>query len=165
MQVMFLMATMAMIVTAICLGATYAKEEAQPQSTKPQVAAADSLGNHWAVLKVAEKADAVWVRIPWHRRDAQPEKKNILVIEESTGKMVANRLPIDVKGDYGEILFQANHPGIYHVYYMPYISQESSYPKATYPALENTADPAWLANHGLKFNAPAARNLLSAGGS
>jgi len=156
MQVMFLMATMAMIVTAICLGATYAKEEAEPPSTKPQVAAADSLGNHWAVLKVAEKADAVWVRIPWHRRDPEPERKNILVIEESTGKKVANRLPIDVKGDYGEILFQANHPGIYHVYYMPYISQESSYPKATYPALENTADPAWLANYGLKLNAPNA---------
>ena len=29
---------------------------------------ADRLGNHRAVIFVAEAADAVWVRIPWRRR-------------------------------------------------------------------------------------------------
>ena len=54
---------------------------------------AEALGNHRAVLKVAEKADAVWAHIPWRRRDLDPEKKNIIVADDA-GKRITNLLRI-----------------------------------------------------------------------
>ena len=35
---------------------------------------AETRGNHRAVLRVAAEADAVRVRIPWRRRDLEPER-------------------------------------------------------------------------------------------
>jgi len=104
---------------------------------------ADTLGNHRAVLQVAEKAEAVRARIPWRRRDAEPEKINVIVIEESTGRRVANLLRLEVNRTYGDIVFQAQNPGTYHVYYMPYVSKGRNYPVVTYQAPEDTADPVW----------------------
>ena len=105
---------------------------------------ADTLGNHRAVLKVAEKADAVRAHIPWRRRDAEPEKINIIIIEESTGRKVTNLRRLDVNRSYGDIVFQAQNPGTYYVYYLPYVSKGRNYPVVTYQAPENEADPAWL---------------------
>ena len=107
---------------------------------------ADTLGNHRAVLRVTEKADAVWAHIPWRRRDAEPEKINIIVIEESTGRKVANLLRMNVNRTYGDIVFQAQNPGTYHVYYLPYDSKGRSYPVVTYQAPAENADPSWLKN-------------------
>ena len=36
---------------------------------------AERYGNHRVVVRVAEKAEAVWVHILWRRRDLEPEKK------------------------------------------------------------------------------------------
>ena len=105
---------------------------------------ADTLGNHRAVLKVTEKADAVRAHIPWRRRDAEPEKINIIIIEESTGRKVSNLLRLNVNRSYGDIVFQAQNPGTYYVYYLPYVSKGRNYPVVTYQAPENEADPAWL---------------------
>ncbi|MBZ5495793.1 MAG: DUF6067 family protein [Acidobacteriia bacterium] len=104
---------------------------------------AETLGNHRAVLKVAEKAAAVWAHIPWRRRDAEPEKKNIIVIEENTGKKVANLRRINVNRSYGDIVFQALNPGTYDVYYLPYSSKGRNYPVVTYQAPQDSADPVW----------------------
>jgi len=71
----------------------------------------ETLGNHRAVLQVSEQAEAVWAHIPWRRRDAEPEKKNVIVVEERTGGRVSNVLPLDVKQSYGDILFQAPNAG------------------------------------------------------
>jgi hypothetical protein len=107
---------------------------------------AETLGNHRAVLKVAERADAVWAHIDWRRRDLEPEKKNIVVIEEGTGKKITNLLRINVNRSYGDIVFQSPNAGSYDVYYLPYVSKGGNYPVVTYPPPENTADPAWQKN-------------------
>jgi hypothetical protein len=103
---------------------------------------AETLGNHRAVVRVAEKADAVWAHIPWRRRDLEPEKKNIIVSDDA-GKRVTNLLRINVNRSYGDILFQAPNPGNYYVYFLPYVSKGRNYPVVTYPAPENSADPSW----------------------
>ena len=103
---------------------------------------ADTLGNHRAVLKVAEKADAVWGHIEWRRRDLEPEKKNIVVTDDA-GKKLTNLLRINVNRSYGDLVFQAPAAGTYYVYYLPFVSKGRNYPVVTYPAPANSSDPAW----------------------
>ena len=81
----------------------------------------ESFGNHRARIRVAEKADAVWVHIPWRRRDANPENKEIIVVDAATNKRVDNVLRVNINRESGDLLFQpATAPGEYYVYYMPY---------------------------------------------
>ena len=75
---------------------------------------AAALGNHRVVL-TADKADAVWAHVPWRRRDAEPEKKNLILIEESTGQRVTNLLRVAVSGSSGDIVFQAPNGGTYYL--------------------------------------------------
>ena len=49
---------------------------------------AEELGNHRARILVSEKADAVWVHIPWRRRDIEPENKGIVIIDATTGEKI-----------------------------------------------------------------------------
>jgi len=104
---------------------------------------AESFGNHRAVLLVKEKAETVLANIPWRRRDSEPEKKNIIVIEESTGRRITNLLRININRSSGVIAFQAPNAGAYDVYYLPYVSKGRNYPVVTYQAPEDTAEASW----------------------
>ena len=123
------------------------------QEARPAAAAwnADELGNHRAVVRVAVKADAVLVRIPWRRRDADPENKGLIVVDAASGARLKNVLAVEVNREYGDIVFQpASGPGNYYVYYMPYrLTGSRNYPNATYLAPVATAEAAWLARNGL----------------
>jgi hypothetical protein len=132
------------------------------------------LGNHRAVVRVeappapkvipvkknAKKAPevrtlakpaAVRVIIPWRRRDLEPEKKNIVVVDAASGERVTNVFALAVNREYGEILFEPRAvPGDYYVYFMPYESEgRKNYPSVKYDPPQATADPAWLAANGL----------------
>ena len=104
---------------------------------------AETFGNHRAVLQVSEKAETVWAHIPWRRRDAEPERKNVIVVEGRSGGRVSNVLPLDLKQSEGDILFQAPEAGTYFVYYMPYTSKGRNYPVVTYQEPRDTADASW----------------------
>ncbi|MFB3854078.1 MAG: glycoside hydrolase domain-containing protein [Vicinamibacterales bacterium] len=110
---------------------------------------ADTYGNHRAVVKVAARAEAVWVHIPWRRRDNDADKKQILVIDpRSNNWQVKNVARPEVTREYADIVFEALTPGEYHVYYMPYRGTlESNYPKITYIPAEATANGSWLARN------------------
>jgi hypothetical protein len=108
----------------------------------------DRYGNHRVVLKVAAPADAVWAHIAWRRRDAGPEKKNLIVVDSKSGMRVNNVARPSVTREAADIVFQARSAGEYDVYYLPYTGTvAASYPKITYPPPEATADGAWLASH------------------
>jgi len=78
-------------------------------------------GNHRAIVRVTEKADAVWVRIPWRRCDPQPETKDVRIFDAATGKRITNVVRVSIRPEYGDLVFQpATVPGIYEVYYLPY---------------------------------------------
>ena len=110
----------------------------------------DTLGNHRVVIRVSEKADTVWIHIPWRRRDYQPEKKNIIIIEAKTGARVKNISRIKINREFGDLVFQPlSVPGEYYVYYMPYIMSGRNYPKVNYQEHASTADSAWLQRNGL----------------
>ena len=63
-----------------------------PQAPVPYGVAArswpESLGNHRARVQVEQAAEAVWVHLPWRRRDLAPERKNFMVVDLATGKTI-----------------------------------------------------------------------------
>ncbi len=112
----------------------------------------DTTGNHRAVIRVGHtSADAVWVRIPWRRRDRNPQKKKI-VIHDSAGQRIHNFVPLELNREFGVFVFEpASGPGRYFVYYLiPHMEGRSNYPKVSYPEPETTADPTWKARIGLQ---------------
>jgi hypothetical protein len=131
------------------------------------------LGNHRAVVRVeafpAPKAAAskksaraaaapaltrpasVRVLIPWRRRDLEPEKKNIIVIDAASGERITNILALAVNREFGDFVFEPRTvPGACHFYYLPYKSEgRKNYPNVKYDPPQATADSAWLAANGL----------------
>jgi hypothetical protein len=131
---------------------------------------AESLGNHRAVVRVDAKADAVRVHIPWRRRDSQPEKKEVLIVDAATGAVLKNVVRLAVNREFGDFIFQpAAAPGDYFVYYLPYQTKgRSNYPTVVYPEPSATAEADWLNRNGLRGDAlsrfkpgsfPAARTI------
>ena len=114
----------------------------------------DLFGNHRIVIRVNEGADAVRALIPWRRRDRNPEKKAVILIDGRTGEQVLNLHRVDINREFGDLIFQpVSGPGTYYLYYLPYqMEGRSNYPKVTYPEPEHTADPDWLESHGLTLD-------------
>ncbi len=124
---------------------------------------AERYGNHRVVIRVKDKAEAVWIHIPWRRRDLEPEKKNVIFVDASTGVRITNICPVAVNREYGDFVFEpATASGDYYLYYLPNeMRGRSNYPTVVYPAFESTADEAWLAKNGLSpFAAPAQRTAV-----
>jgi hypothetical protein len=119
----------------------------------------DTLGNHRAVVRVESKADAVWAHVPWRRRDRDPDRKHLIVVDAATGARVTNVARAAITRESGDLVFQpATAPGDYFVYYLPWVgSGRSNYPRVTYPAPEATADPVWLRENGLSSDRLGAR--------
>lgn len=112
---------------------------------------AGSYGNHRAVIMVKKKTDAVWVRIPWRRRDFNPEKKNVIIVDAKTGDKVINICRIEINREFGDLVFQPmTVPGEYYVYYLPFeMKGRSNYPTVTYPEPGQTSELEWLNQHSL----------------
>jgi Glycoside hydrolase 123, N-terminal domain len=112
---------------------------------------ADLYGNHRAVIRVPGRASAVWVHIPWRRRDLNPETKKVIFVDAATGRELRNICPVTVNREAGDFVFEpATAPGDYYVYYLPYVVKgRSNYPTVVYPEPAFEADPAWLQDFGL----------------
>ncbi len=109
------------------------------------------LGNHRAVVRVRQKADSVFVRLPWRRPDAEPEKKRVLVFAASNGQEVKNIFPVEVNNEFGDFVFQPlEAPADYYFYYLPYKMEGRNYPKVTYLRAQYEAETGWLLRNGLR---------------
>ena len=115
-------------------------------------------GNHRAVVRVEEPADAVRVHIPWRRPDAQPEAKEIAVIDAATGLRLAYVARVSITREAGDLVFRpATAPGDYYVYFLPFLlTGRSNYPTVDYPKPVDWADREWLSRHALAPEALAA---------
>jgi hypothetical protein len=112
----------------------------------------EPLGNHRAVVRAANAVDAVWIRIPWRRPDANPERKKIVLLYAATRAEIKNIVQLDINREFGELVFQPQYgPGDYFVYYLPYDGpgRSRNYPVISYPPPLPTADPAWLERNHL----------------
>jgi len=112
----------------------------------------EKYGNHRAVCEVKEKADAVYLNIPWRRRDFNPEKKEVIISHRATGQRVMNVFRGRINREFGEIVFEpVSGPGLYDVYYLVnHMKGRSNYPTVIYPKPEKTASPDWIKRHDLK---------------
>ena len=117
---------------------------------------ADSLGNHRVVLSVDKPADAVRADIQWRRRDLDPEAKDIIVVDATTGERIKNVRRFSVNRERGEIAFQPKTvPGQYYVYYLKNVMSGSrAYPTVKYPPFEDTASADWIRKNRLDGKKP-----------
>ena len=106
-------------------------------------------GNHRARVTVDTAADAVWVHLPWRRRDDLPQDKAVIVVEAATKTPVENVVRAQINRECGDLVFQAPSAGEYHIYCMPFTIQGSYFPTTLYTKPKATADAAWVAKHGL----------------
>jgi hypothetical protein len=84
----------------------------------------EGMGNHRAIVRVEQKAEAVLVRIPWRRRDRDPERKQIIVVDSTTGQRVTNVARLHLDRFEGVLAFQPQTaPGDYFVYYLPFVPE------------------------------------------
>jgi len=113
------------------------------------------LGNHRAVVRVEQKADAVWAHVPWRRRDPNPAARNVIIVDAGSGAEVANRVIVVINREFGEVVFQPpTVPGDYYVYYMPFTEDPSLSNFVTrYSPPQATADAAWLERNKLSGEA------------
>jgi hypothetical protein len=111
----------------------------------------DLYGNHRIVIQVNENTDAVWIHVPWRRRDTAPEKKAAILIDAQTEEQVLNLCRVNINRAFGDFVFQpTSGPGKYYLYYLPYqMEGRSNYPTVTYPEFTLTADQIWLQSHDL----------------
>jgi hypothetical protein len=115
----------------------------------------EPLGNHRARVHVSAPAEAVAARLPWRRRDRDPEKKAVIVIDATTGQRVKNVLVGRIDRECGEFVFQpSTAPGDYWVYYLPYHYEGwENAPTAVYIAPTSTADPVWAQSQAASVQA------------
>ena len=107
----------------------------------------EGLGNHRAVVRVAQPADAVVVKIPWRRRDRDPERKQIIVVDSATRQRIANVARGRLDRFEGVLAFQPpTAPGEYFIYYLPFQPQpEWGNYNHDYLPPQDTAAPEWKA--------------------
>lgn len=114
---------------------------------------ADSLGNHRAVIQVPTSGKVASVKIPWRRRDSNPEKKMILVTDKD-GNLIKNMGRGTINRESGSVFFEPTAgEGLYYVYYLKYfVKGRSNYPTVVYPDHVETASIDWI--RGLSGNSP-----------
>jgi hypothetical protein len=112
----------------------------------------DPLGNHRALVRVAEASDTVRVRIPWRRRDNDPEKKEIILVDAASKVEIKNFVRVDINREFGDLVFQpSSGPGDYLFYYLPNQGpgRSGNYPTVIYPPPTAVADPQWIERNRL----------------
>lgn len=125
------------------------------QYTIAKTAWNEDLGNHRAVLQITKNAEAVYVKINWRRRDANPEQKRLIITDE-TGKQVANIYRININKEFGEIVFQPFAAGKYFLYYMPYTGKKNvGWWEGKYLSPEDKPAADWIKKNKLSEAKPA----------
>jgi len=105
-------------------------------------------GLHRAVVRVDATANAVSIHLPWRRRDHDPERKRIIVTD-AADREIPNLAVLRMNRESADLVFQADTPGEYFVYYYPHEVQTGFgwYEKDYLPPVA-TAEPAWLRHVG-----------------
>ncbi len=108
----------------------------------------ESFGNHRAVIKVENKADAVYLDLIWRRHDRWPERKRFIIVDSESGDTVRNIHRVQVDNEICRIVFgPVNNPGTFYFYYLPYEVQEDyGFYNKNYLEAEPAPVEKWLKN-------------------
>ncbi|MCX5756909.1 MAG: DUF6067 family protein [Candidatus Hydrogenedentes bacterium] len=113
------------------------------------------MGDFCAIIVLQEDTkEAAKAHIPWRRRDRDPEKKDIVVRNTTTGERINNVVWIAINREFGDLVFEPQiGRGGYAVFYMPYtLSGPNHQIVTTYPSSNQAPkpDPEWLARNNLR---------------
>lgn len=131
------------------VGCTSGKEEIEYTTGEWE---ADTLGYHRVVIENRIDADAVFVEVPWRRRDREPWNKAVIIISEDLDQVVTNVFSVSSDNEKGRFVFQpVSGAGKYFLYYLPgRMKGRSNYPTVNYLSPVQTADNAWIELHDLR---------------
>jgi hypothetical protein len=80
---------------------------------------AEDFGSHRAVVDVQSVGQAIFVRMPWRRRDRDVEKKGVVVVHLETGRRVSVLAYGKLGRESGEVYFRPEWgPGEYGVHFL-----------------------------------------------
>ncbi|MDT8400992.1 MAG: DUF6067 family protein [Bacteroidales bacterium] len=115
----------------------------------------DSLGYHRVLIENKTQAEAVYVEVPWRRRDKEPWNKAAILTSGNPEQLIKNIICLSSDNEKGRFIFQPfKGQGEYYLYYLPAkMKGRSNYPTVTYPTPEQTADNAWIELHNLNDSA------------
>jgi hypothetical protein len=118
-------------------------ETAPPRTTGAWDALA--YGHHRAVVHVDSPTEAVVAFLPWRRRDAAPETRDVVVLDAATGLRIKDVARVEIGRESGTIVFRpATAPGDYYLYYLPFgVGGRPNYPTAEYEGPVDRADSSW----------------------
>ncbi len=111
----------------------------------------EALGNHRAILKIDNAAEAVDLNLIWRRHDKGPDQKRMLIVNAETGDTVKNILRKEVTNEKCHLVFgPVNSPGKYFFYYLSHIVQENGgFYYGGYYIPEDEPDNDWVTRCGL----------------
>ncbi|MEA3211622.1 MAG: hypothetical protein QOE70_4679 [Chthoniobacter sp.] len=135
------------VASLFALGVAVATLGAQSVSyTVPAKGWDASLGSHRIVVRAEASAGAVRAHLDWRRRDPEPEKHGVVVVDAKTGERLKNVLALNIGSETGEVVFEpVSGAGEYLIYYLPGDPGRGAFPSAKYLPAGETAAPAWLA--------------------
>lgn len=118
----------------------------------------DSLGYHRAVIECSTDTGAVFIEVPWRRRDREPWNKAVIMSAGENTEVINNIICLSSDNEKGHFVFQpVKGAGDYFMYYLPgRMESNNSNLHAYYPPPEQTADKAWIKTHGLDDSASIA---------
>jgi hypothetical protein len=139
-----------MVATGLAAATARAQGVAAPVPDAPfRVAAtrwdSETLGNHRAVIQVAQPAPVAHVVIPWRRRDPAPQDR-LVIVTSADGTRVRNVRRGRIDREAGELWFEpVAGAGVYYAYYLPFTpTGRKNYPTVTYLPVEDTANAGWV---------------------
>ena len=99
-------------------------------------------GNHRVVIGLDFPSDEIHqIIIPWRRRDNNPDKKDIVIINSESGKEIKEKYFVDINNEFGHIIFKPDTSSSkYYFYYLPHKSTGGYYPKVDYIKPKNEID-------------------------
>ncbi|MDR3692475.1 MAG: DUF6067 family protein [Fimbriimonas sp.] len=103
-----------------------------------------TLGNHRIVIQADSAESAVRVRIPWRRRDREPQSIDVVVTdaEDNRVRNVHRRI---IQREFGELAFEPTAgAGTYFAYHLPHVTHGTYYPSVEYTQPSADANPEWV---------------------
>ena len=62
----------------------------------------------------------IWNLSPWRRRDNNPAKKDIFIVDAKTNTVLEKRYVLEINNEYGHLIFKPNNQSLlYYVYFLP----------------------------------------------
>jgi hypothetical protein len=125
----------------------------------------NGLGNHRALVRVNAYANPTRVHIPWRRRDANPELKEVVVMNLTTAQRVTNVVKVNITREFGDLIFQPDSvPADYGFYFLPYNQPAADavwFATDQYLTPQNTANATWVSQNHLTAGELATGNWRS----